>query len=45
MHGKHNLLQTEDFGHQDSREEAMTIKEQFRVLIEQFTAQISESQH
>lgn len=44
MHFKHNLLWTEFFGHQDSREEVMMIKEQFRVLVEQFTAQISESQ-
>lgn len=44
MNCKHNLLWTEFFGHQDSREEVMMIKEQFRVLVEQFTAQISESQ-
>lgn len=45
MNCKHNLTWTEFFGHQDSREELMMIKEQFRVLTEQFTARISESQH
>lgn len=45
MHWKHNLLRTEVFGHQGSREEMIMLKEQFRVLIEQLTVQMSWSQH